>query len=215
MIDRIDNTNYYNDYTAATKKKVNTKDTKDFSLNLQEKPFLHADGNATKEELGVELQLHEKAKDSQEYLRTNTMKKEQTLSTSNGITLDQMKQVIHSFVQLVKETWNLIWNDAPAKDEPKAPINEQTTEDFFDSKLTQQNNAYTATGDTKDDLQVQDVLKSKDINQLTNMITQNGKLKLAKNSQLLTTYDRQGKIVQLGGSEKERILKGDKNLMKL
>lgn len=221
MIDRIDNSNYYNNYTTMNKKKVNTKD---FSLELKERPFSQPEDSASKEESGVQLELNqnEYAKEKDSDSKVKSINSTQSSFASNGITFPQIKQAFHSFVQLLKETWNLIWNDPPAKSDQNHPLQsssslnmESESLDVLNSNdLISVNNSYTSSGENKDDSQIQKVLKSKDLNQLTKIITQNGKLKLAKNSQLLTTYDRQGKIVQLDGSEKERILRGDKNLMK-
>ena len=44
---------------------------------------------------------------------------------------------------------------------------------------------------------------------------ENGKKHLAKNTTLLTTYDRRGRIVAIDEAERERILHGDKNFIKL
>lgn len=224
MIDRIDNTNYYNNYPTTQKKKV---DTNDFSLNLKNKPFTEEKEFTKEDTSGVQLDLYHDTSSSMEKERTHEKQPSvQGNTVSSGVTLEQMKQVIHSFVQLVKETWNAIWNEPSVKEEMQSQESKEDVVDIVDATVDNQalfeakdmagNNSYTARGEDKpEDILVQRALKSKDLNRLTDMITQNGKLKLAKNSQLLTTYDRQGKIVQLDGSEKERILRGDKNLMKL
>ena len=50
---------------------------------------------------------------------------------------------------------------------------------------------------------------------MINTITNNGERFLAKNSTLLTYYDRNGKLIQINASDRERILHGDKNTKKL
>lgn len=53
------------------------------------------------------------------------------------------------------------------------------------------------------------------LEQMEQMLTQNGTKHLAHNSDLLTYYDRRGKIVEMDVTEKHRVLFGDKNVRKL
>ena len=59
------------------------------------------------------------------------------------------------------------------------------------------------------------VLKSGDLRQVEQFLTQNGTKRLAHNSDLLTYYDRRGKFVEMDETEKHRVLFGDKNVLKL
>lgn len=58
-------------------------------------------------------------------------------------------------------------------------------------------------------------LKSGDLHQVERFLTQNGRKRLAHNSDLLTYYDRRGKFVEMDETEKHRVLYGDKNVLKL
>ncbi len=58
-------------------------------------------------------------------------------------------------------------------------------------------------------------VKSGDLRQIEQFLTQNGVKRLAHNSDLLTYYDRRGKFVELDETEKHRVLFGDKNVLKL
>lgn len=58
-------------------------------------------------------------------------------------------------------------------------------------------------------------LKHASLRQLEEMLTQNGTKHLAHNSDLLTYYDRRGKLVEMDDSERHRVLFGDKNVLKL
>ena len=64
-------------------------------------------------------------------------------------------------------------------------------------------------------VQMQAVLKSRNLDSLAAILSENGKKHLAKNTTLLTTYDRRGRIVAIDEAERERILHGDKNFIKL
>lgn len=58
-------------------------------------------------------------------------------------------------------------------------------------------------------------LKSGNLNQIEQLVTQNGTKRLAHNSDLLTYYDRRGKFVEMDETDKYRVLFGDKNILKL
>lgn len=63
--------------------------------------------------------------------------------------------------------------------------------------------------------EIQKYLRSGNLEQVLNIVTQNGQKTMAKNSTLLTYYDRTGKITPLSASDQERILHGDRNVKKL
>lgn len=65
------------------------------------------------------------------------------------------------------------------------------------------------------DKEIQKYLRSGNLEQVMSIVTQNGKKTMAKNSTLLTYYDRTGKITPLNVSDQERILHGDRNVKKL
>ncbi len=58
-------------------------------------------------------------------------------------------------------------------------------------------------------------VKSGNLRQIEQLVTDNGAKRLAHNSDLLTYYDRRGKFVEMDETEKYRVLFGDKNVMKL
>lgn len=61
----------------------------------------------------------------------------------------------------------------------------------------------------------EEAVKSGSIQKLEQFVTQNGTKHLAHNSDLLTYYDRSGRIVELDETQKFRVLFGDKNVLKL
>lgn len=62
---------------------------------------------------------------------------------------------------------------------------------------------------------VDQAVKSGNLRQIEQLVTDNGAKRLAHNSDLLTYYDRRGKFVEMDETEKYRVLFGDKNVMKL
>ena len=60
-----------------------------------------------------------------------------------------------------------------------------------------------------------DAVKSGDLKRAEQILTQNGKRRLAHHSDLLTYYDRRGNLVELDDTERHRVLFGDKNIFRL
>lgn len=63
--------------------------------------------------------------------------------------------------------------------------------------------------------EIQPYLRNGDLNQVINLLTDNGKKTAARNSTLLTYYDRNGRMVEPSASDSQRILYGDRNARKL
>lgn len=58
-------------------------------------------------------------------------------------------------------------------------------------------------------------LRSGNLEQVISLLTDDGRRSVAKNSTLLTYYDKNGKLTQLSASDRERILHGDRHVRKL
>ncbi len=63
--------------------------------------------------------------------------------------------------------------------------------------------------------EIQPYLRKGDINQVINLLTDDGRKTIARNSSLLTYYDKNGRMVEPNASDRERILHGDGNTRKL
>lgn len=79
----------------------------------------------------------------------------------------------------------------------------------------QQPAAATAVSQDEQETIKEAALKSRNLDRIEQLVTQNGTKRLAHNSDLLTYYDRRGKFVELDETEKYRVLFGDKNILKL
>ncbi len=58
-------------------------------------------------------------------------------------------------------------------------------------------------------------LRSGNLDQVISLLTDDGKRSVAKNSTLLTYYDKNGKLTQINASDRERILHGDRHVKTL
>lgn len=160
-------------------------------------------------------------------------KLQQSQSVSQGL-FDTVKSWITTFVQSVREFLYKIWNDqAPQEDtmlQEDVSVQDETagtgeperlSEEYLALKKLEglQNPEAAAeekiAHETKREDEIQKLLRSGDMEQVVSLVTENGQKTIAKNSTLLTYYDRTGKITPLSASDQERILHGDRNTRKL
>lgn len=163
---------------------------------------------------------------------------ERTQASGQGL-VDTVMSWIRIFAQSLKDFLYKIWNDETV---PADAANaEETTFKNADGveieygaetasglkepeRLTEE---YLALNDPKDtakqqiqretdrNKEIQKYLRSGNLDQVMSLVTENGRKTMAKNSTLLTYYDRTGRITPLSASDQERILHGDKNVKKL
>lgn len=142
--------------------------------------------------------------------------------------LETIQSWLRAFVQWCREIAYRIWNDpAPAEDTAEDAASQETQEP---ERLTEE---YLALNDAEvpqtpeetekrqmsrgadRDKEIQKYLRSGNLEQVISLVTDNGRKTMAKNSTLLTYYDRTGRIATLSVSDQERILHGDRNVKKL
>lgn len=210
MIDKIDS-NYRYEYPKVSRKNVTAADA--YNTDYAKKGVLYEKNESKEQDIGVTLDLSQKKEESQKSHSENVK-----MEHASGLTLEQIKETIHSFLTFLKDTWKLIWEDAPTQEtEEILPENRKIDGVIFNADMAEEASSAASTEQPADEMQIrmQNAIKSRNLEALTAMLTNNGKIKPARNSPLLTTYDRRGRIVKLDEAEKERILHGDKNFIKL
>lgn len=97
-----------------------------------------------------------------------------------------------------------------------AAIDDADTTGTVDADLAdaEDEDAYRMTRERLEE-EIRPYLRNKDMQQVLNLLTDNGRRTVAKNSTLLTYYDKKGRITQPTASDRERILYGDKNTRNL
>ena len=148
--------------------------------------------------------------------------------------IDTVRSWIVTFVRAAKDILYRIWNDSsPAEDITSADavsVQDNTAETGEQEKLSEEylalknleelRNPETAATrqierEAEREKEIQKLLRSGDMKRVINLVTENGQKTMAKNSTLLTYYDRSGKIAPLSASDQERILHGDRSTRKL
>ncbi|MBO5472972.1 MAG: hypothetical protein J6A08_04195 [Lachnospiraceae bacterium] len=152
-----------------------------------------------------------------------------------------LREIFHNLLRSVKEIFDRIWNDQPpdVQSEDVTPEEaERYTQEYLAMKGLDTENA-NASYQASDallrtssiteqsaqadwprfpddrDAEIQKYLRSGNLEQVMSLLTENGHKTIARNSNLLTYYDKTGKLTQINPSDRERILHGDRNTKKL
>lgn len=149
--------------------------------------------------------------------------------------IDSVREFISSTITAVKDFFYNLWYDTPR---PEADVSKSATDtelyddelnEFIDAAKSESSPENTEKDDFSDvdartaysmnneklDRRIQPYLKNGDLNNVMNLLTDNGRKTIARNSSLLTYYDRTGRMVEPNASDRERILHGDINTRKL
>lgn len=212
------------EYTA--KKEAKGEDKK-----LHEKP-----GARNRIREGVRLELSG-GRDLEETQKRDELHKAQSSSGTSFFT------VVQSLIDAVKRFFYQVWNDTSAESfsEDVTPeeaeryteeyyamkgisprLTEPETEDASSKSETRQTaelpletpQSYAA-DQAERDKKIRGHLRSGNLEQVISLLTDDGRRTVAKNSTLLTYYDKSGKLTQINASDRERILHGDRNVRKL
>ncbi len=150
-----------------------------------------------------------------------------------------VRDLFAKFTEAVKNLFDRIWNDPPrtelseAEDgqteqqgaKPEAMIvPERLTEEYKREKGMEDsfpNDALNDAGnvpektDEQRDKEIRQYLHKGNLEQVLSILTDDGRRTIAKNSNLLTYYDKSGRLARINASDSERILHGDRNVRKL
>lgn len=180
---------------------------------------------------GVTLELSNASGKADGIDRANTEKagKEEQGASLSGF----LQEIFRRIVQTVKDLFDLIWNDPEPEDTVQSSDvtpeeAERYTEEYLALKGLKNSGipegaeakpepAVTpAVGvDADKDAEIQKYLHTGNLDQVISLLTDNGNKTIAKNSNLLTYYDRSGRLTEINPSDRERILHGDRKARKL
>lgn len=225
MPDAADKTGNGEQFSLAYQRAQEETEEKDKDDQSEESGAVGASGQRTVMQGGVRLELSGSGQADAALKRDSAQR---TDSVAPGL-LDTIRSWITAFIQSAKELFYKIWNDTGQSDDAVVE-NAETAESAEPERLSEeylalknleelQNPEVVARQqmerETKRDEEIQRLLRSGDMDQVISLVTENGQKTMAKNSTLLTYYDRSGKITPLSASDQERILHGDRNTRKL
>ena len=159
--------------------------------------------------------VYESSFDAEKTIKTAEIKKEES-----GFDFSAVFRKIGDFFRKIADFFWYGDEDKTAGDNSEELVEETAfvsdgKEDMPDSEIRQETTAEeknTAgkllTAEEKDE-KIRELLRKKDTEGVMDVLTEHHKLRLARNSTLLTYYDKRGRIVSVTGADKERILYGD------
>ncbi len=185
---------------------------------------------------GVRLELSAPGQRAGTAPRQTAAKAGAQTKTDLSSMLETVRTFFETAVSAIKDFFYKIWNE-PEDASTQAAGAEETAEgqpaDFQTALDTAAAEASIETSDSlavtpqadspeaakahelRLDSQIQPYLRNGDLNQVISLLTDNGQKTIARNSTLLTYYDKTGKMVEPNASDRERILNGDRHARKL
>ncbi|MFG6336843.1 MAG: hypothetical protein K1W20_15525 [Lachnospiraceae bacterium] len=222
MIYRVgDGDNPAYDYSSQLKPAKNAESQEKFSLDRQKEQAVPE----KKEEKGEDKKLHEKpgVDIRKQGVRLELSGKEESGeqtekrdARANGNTplsgslLTLFKDLFQSVKDFLYKLWNEPSEETVISEDVTPEEAERYTEEYYalkgiDPKVRE----------AERDEKIRKQLRSGNLEQVISLLTDDGRRTMAKNSTLLTYYDKSGKLTQLSASDKERILHGDRHVREL
>lgn len=225
MINKVDGNNYY---VYTNQKKIDVLDTgekfnldyknNESSLEAKDKKEL-SEKQQQAERRGVMLELSSRERDAKadRQGQTETAKTQSESNSGQVPLLETIRTYVMAAIAAVREFFYNIWNERPQEGVSQdVPLLEegilQEPEESIDA-LDEM--SALAEGEEGREREIQESLRIGDMDQVINLLTDNGKRTIAKNSTLLTSYDKNGRVVEPNTSDMERVLHGDRNTWEL
>lgn len=223
MIYRVgDGDNPAYDYSSQLKPAQNTEGQEKFSLDQQkeqtapekkeekgEDKKLHEKPGVDIRKQGVRLELSGKGTQGNE-AEEKAVQRGEAADVRSGSLVSFFK----SLLQSVRDFLYQIWNESPEgtviSEDVTPEEAERYTQEYYKLKGIDPQEQ-----EAERDEKIRKQLRSGNLEQVINLLTDDGRRTMAKNSTLLTYYDKSGKLTQLNASDRERILHGDRNVRKL
>ena len=222
MIYRVgDGDNPAYDYSSQLKPAKNAESQEKFSLDRQkeqavpekkeekgEDKKLHEKPGVDIRKQGVRLELSGKEESGEQTEKRDVRANGNTPMSGSLLTL--LKDLFQSVKDFLCKLWNEPSEETVISEDVTPEEAERYTEEYYalkgiDPKVRE----------AERDEKIRKQLRSGNLEQVISLLTDDGRRTMAKNSTLLTYYDKSGKLTQLSASDKERILHGDRHVREL
>lgn len=167
---------------------------------------------------GVILELSSRGRDtgSDRQRQTETAKLQSESKPGRVPLLETIQTYVMAVIAAVREFVYNIWND-PSQEGVSQDV--QLLEDISQEPMesidvSDEMSALDVEEECRD-REIQEFLRIGDMDQVINLLTDNGKRTIARNSTLLTSYGKNGKVVEPSASDMERVLHGNRNTWEL
>lgn len=223
MIYRVgDGDNPAYDYSSQLKPAKNAEGQEKFSLDRQkeqtvpekkeekgEDKKLHEKPGVDIRKQGVRLELSGKGMQGSE-AEEGAVSGDKTADARPGSVVSFFKGLLQSVRDFLYQIWNEPSSETVISEDVTPEEAERYTQEYYKIKGIDPEEQ-----EAERDEKIRRQLRSGNLEQVMSLLTDDGRRTMAKNSTLLTYYDKSGKLTQLNASDRERILHGDRHVRKL
>lgn len=219
MVNKVNGQKYY-EYTKVSGQKRKSAESSEFHLNQEQRGVIY-EKSAEKQKASEAAEQKEASGEAKQQapggvrLEISHQGQERAVRDRRRTAfVEQIRNFAETAVSFLKSLWDRVWNDAPGEAEFPEVLAEHIEEAL---EKREKQNIHPL--EEKDSLawsiytqeEVRAIFKRGNQKEIQDFLSEHGQRHLAKNSDLLTQYDRSGSIVGLDRSDKERILHGDRN----
>ena len=211
MRDKINSQKYY-EYAKVNQQKRESAEASGFNLNLGKEGVIYEQNEQKKTEKPKETALEQESagvsagKASGVKLEISDRGYQKSVrEKQRGSLVEEVKKYAQIAVEFLKTVWDRVWNDKPEVLEPEQVEQEEFPE-ILEDKIAE--SIYTQA-------EIRRIFQRGNQQEIADFISNHGEKQLAKNTELLTQYDKTGSLVGISNSDKDLILHGDRNQMKL
>lgn len=223
MIYRVgDGDNPAYDYSSQLKPAKNAEGQEKFSLDRQkeqtvpekkeekgEDKKLHEKPGVDIRKQGVRLELSGKGMQGSE-AEEGAVSGDKTADARPGSVVSFFRGLLQSVRDFLYQIWNEPSSETVISEDVTPEEAERYTQEYYKIKGIDPQEQ-----EAERDEKIRRQLRSGNLEQVMSLLTDDGRRTMAKNSTLLTYYDKSGKLTQLNASDRERILHGDRNVRRL
>lgn len=223
MIYRVgDGDNPAYDYSSQLKPAKNAEGQEKFSLDRQkeqtvpekkeekgEDKKLHEKPGVDIRKQGVRLELSGKGMQGSE-AEEGAVSGDKTADARPGSVVSFFRGLLQSVRDFLYQIWNEPSSETVISEDVTPEEAERYTQEYYKIKGIDPEEQ-----EAERDEKIRRQLRSGNLEQVMSLLTDDGRRTMAKNSTLLTYYDKSGKLTQLNASDRERILHGDRNVRRL
>lgn len=238
MVNKVDGNNYY---IYTKQKKIDVPDTGEkFNLGYnknesssdakEKKEISEQEKQQAAERSGVMLELSGRRQNAEaDGRRQAEASKEQNTSEQVPL-LETIREYVMAAIAAVREFFHSIWNDSQPEDAASDILQDASREGLqelseeISSDIPQEpvefidasdERSVSAMDEERRNREIQQSLRDRDMEHVIRLLTDNGKRTIAKNSTLLTSYDRNGRVIEPNASDREKALHGNRNTWEL
>ena len=225
MVNRVNGQKYY-EYAKVNRQKRDTTESSEFHLDSQN-PGVIYEKSEQKKETSKTTAKEEPSAQTTEKIQTgvkielsNQGQQRVERGRQREVLMEQVRKFAQTAITFLKALWDRIWNDAPQQKETEFPEvlaerMEEAEEQGRESELHDLEGKDMLTQSIYSQEEIRAIFHRGNQREIQDFLSHHGERHLAKNSDLLTQYDKRGFIVGINRSDKELILHGGKNEIKL